>query len=115
MLRRRGRVQDSAALGAAQRRANLAGTFVLDPGRPRPGPGALVVLVDDVVTSGATLTEAAVVLRGAGVPGALPVVAAVVAATPRATGTRASGRDLRVVPDGRRHPVDRLSGGVLRD
>jgi orotate phosphoribosyltransferase len=38
------------------------------------------VLVDDVVTSGATLTEAASVLRPAG---DTPVLGAVVAATPR--------------------------------
>jgi predicted amidophosphoribosyltransferase len=100
LLRRRGRVQDSAALTAAQRRANLAGTFVLDPGRSRPGPGALLVLVDDVVTSGATLTEAAAVLADAAPPGALPVVAAVVAATPRAPGTGSPVRDLRIVREG---------------
>jgi predicted amidophosphoribosyltransferase len=100
LLRRRGRVQDSSALSAAERRANLAGTFLLDP-RPRgPGRGALLVLVDDVVTSGATLTEAAGVLVGAAHLGALPVVAAVVAATPRTAGTGAPARDLRVVPGG---------------
>jgi predicted amidophosphoribosyltransferase len=93
LLRRHGRVRDSAALSAAQRRANLAGTFLLDPRPPPPGPGALLVLVDDVVTSGATLTEAAGVLAGAGGTGGLPVVAAVVAATPRAAGTEpAAGR-----------------------
>jgi orotate phosphoribosyltransferase len=37
------------------------------------------VLVDDVVTSGATLTEAAATLQ----PTDVPVLAAVVAATPR--------------------------------
>jgi predicted amidophosphoribosyltransferase len=100
LLRRRGRVQDSSALSAAERRANLAGTFLLDP-RPRgPGRGALLVLVDDVVTSGATLTEAAGVLAGAAPLGALPVVAAVVAATPRTAGTGAPAGDLRVVPGG---------------
>jgi predicted amidophosphoribosyltransferase len=83
LLRRRGRVQDSAALSAAQRRANLAGTFLLDGGRRRPAPGALLVLVDDVVTSGATLTEAAAALAGSVRPGDPPVLAAVVAATPR--------------------------------
>ncbi len=100
LLRRRGRVQDSAALSAGQRRANLAGTFLLDPRPGRPGRGALLVLVDDVVTSGATLTEAAGVLAGAALPGALPVVAAVVAATPRTAGTGADARDLRVVAGG---------------
>ena len=83
-LRRQGRARDSAGLGVAQRRANLAGTFVLDP-RPRP-PDALLVLVDDVVTTGATLTEAAVVLSAGRATGAAPVLGAVVAATPRAPG-----------------------------
>lgn len=118
LLRRRGRVQDSAALTAAQRRANLAGTFLLVPGRARRGPGSLLVLVDDVVTSGATLTEAAAVLAAA-VPGALPVVAAVVAATPRTPGTDSSACDLRVVPagpgTGSGSSLDRLSGTGLKD
>jgi predicted amidophosphoribosyltransferase len=52
-------------------------------------PSAVLVLVDDVVTSGATLCEAAAAL-GIRPPGAPPLIAAVVAATPR---TRA--------PDGR--------------
>jgi predicted amidophosphoribosyltransferase len=99
-LRRHGRVQDSAALSATARRANLAGTFLLDPGGPRPGADTLLVLVDDVVTSGATLTEAAGVLAGAVPPGGLPVVAAVVAATPRTAGPGGSARDLRLVPGG---------------
>lgn len=86
LLRRRGRVQDSAALSAAQRRANLAGTFELDPRCRRLSAGALLILVDDVVTSGATLTEAAAVLTGAAGPDAPPVLAAVVAATPRLPG-----------------------------
>src|SRR5215203_3389786 len=49
MLRRQGSARDSAGLSAAARRANLAGTFRQIAERP---PGALVVLVDDVVTSG---------------------------------------------------------------
>ncbi|CCG04929.1 ComF family protein [Blastococcus saxobsidens] len=83
-LRRRGRIRDSAALSASQRRANLAGTFALDA-RRRPA-GALLVLVDDVVTTGATLTEAASVLAAGLPPGGFPVLAAVVAATPRSPG-----------------------------
>ena len=76
LLRRAGRVRDSAGLSAAARRANLAGTFRRDDAPPRRG---LVVLVDDVVTSGATLTEGA---RALG-PADGMVLAAVVAATPR--------------------------------
>ncbi|WP_236834853.1 ComF family protein [Blastococcus sp. KM273129] len=104
VLRRRGRVRDSSGLSAAERRANLAGTFeVAGPGGPA---GALVVLVDDVVTTGATLTEAARVLGAA--PGAAgPVVAAVVAATPRApAGPPGTGRP---------GDLDRLSRSRGRD
>jgi predicted amidophosphoribosyltransferase len=81
LLRRRGRVRDSAGLSAAQRRANLAGSFALVGGPPR----GTIVLVDDVVTSGATLTEPAAVLAAARRPDDTPVLAAVVAATPRPT------------------------------
>ncbi|RBY86536.1 ComF family protein [Blastococcus sp. TF02A-30] len=81
LLRRRGRVRDSAGLPAAQRRANLAGSFVL--ARRPAAPEGLLVLVDDVVTSGATLAEAASVLAAAVPDGGPPVLGAVVAATPR--------------------------------
>jgi predicted amidophosphoribosyltransferase len=102
LLRRSGRVRDSAGLSAAQRRANLAGSFAVD-GRVRVPPGALLVLVDDVVTSGATLTEAAAALDSGRLAGSAPVVAAVVAATPRRT---------EIVPD---HSLDRLSARGERD
>ncbi|SOC48892.1 Predicted amidophosphoribosyltransferases [Blastococcus aggregatus] len=90
LLRRRGRVRDSAELSAGQRRANLAGTFAL-----APGAGAVegrLVLVDDVVTSGATLTEAGSVLAALAGPGGPPVLAAVVAATPRQRRTGSADR-----------------------
>jgi predicted amidophosphoribosyltransferase len=86
LLRRRGRVRDSAGLPVVQRRANLAGTFVRVPAVVPPS--AVLVLVDDVVTSGATLCEAAAALGGRPL-GAPPVLAAVVAATPRARAARA--------------------------
>jgi predicted amidophosphoribosyltransferase len=91
---RRGRgTRDSAGLDAGERRRNLAGRFRARPPRSGALPEGTVVLVDDVVTSGATLAEAARALAGllpgsaaAGDPwpgGDAPLVAAVVAATPR--------------------------------
>ena len=82
LLGRAGRTRDSAGLDAAARRANLTGRFRRLP-VPLP-PGCRLVLVDDVATSGATLTEAARALT-AGAPdgGGEPVLAAVVAATLR--------------------------------
>jgi predicted amidophosphoribosyltransferase len=83
LLRRRGRVRDSAGLTAAARRVNLAGSFARrDVAVP---DAAVLVLVDDVVTSGATLTEAGAVLARGRRPDDVPVLAAVVAATPRHT------------------------------
>ena len=95
LLRRRGRARDSAGLSGAQRRANLAGTFVR---RDAAAGGSVLVLVDDVVTSGATLTEAAAALSGGLRAGDPPVLAAVVAATPRPGST---GRSTVGTPGGR--------------
>jgi predicted amidophosphoribosyltransferase len=119
LLRRRGRAQDSAGLSAAQRRANLAGTFVRDDRRPAPPSGALLVLVDDVVTSGATLTEAAAALAVNAHRDDPPVLAAVVAATPRRVDGQGVPADLRVVPQRSVNvpggPCHRLSGRGRRD
>ncbi|WP_369130412.1 ComF family protein [Modestobacter roseus] len=87
LLRRPRGAVDSAGLGARDRQANLAGRFAA---RRRPAPSGVLVLVDDVVTSGATLTEAARALRAVARHGRsadTPVLAAVVAATPRRTAT----------------------------
>lgn len=70
-------------LGVAERVRNLDGVFAL----ARPVDGIRVLLVDDVVTTGATLTAAAGVLRAGG---AEVVGAAVLAATRRRDG-RSSG------------------------
>ncbi|MFQ6172832.1 phosphoribosyltransferase family protein [Oryzobacter sp. R7] len=78
-LRHRRRVADQSRLTREQRARNLAGALEV---RPRAGPlvaGCAVVLVDDVVTTGATLVEGARALRSAGVT---HVAAATVAATP---------------------------------
>lgn len=51
-------------LDAAQRRRNVRGAFAVATARPLPGH---VVLIDDVMTTGATLHAAAIALRRAGV------------------------------------------------
>ena len=76
-LRLMGPVRDSAGLSTAERRRNLNGRMVA---RSPPSPGLVAVIVDDIVTTGATVSEAERALRRAGwaVGGA-----AVVAATQR--------------------------------
>ena len=108
LLRRSGRAADSAGLSAAQRRANLAGTFTLRPRSAALPATAVLVVVDDVVTSGATLTEAAGALAPAAGREGPPVLAAVVAATPRRTAVEG-----RAGAGG--GPADRLSGPGDRD
>jgi orotate phosphoribosyltransferase-like protein len=74
------RTVDQAGLGAAERRANLGGAMALVPRWALAVDGAVCLVADDVVTTGATLAEAARVLRAAG---AAHVTAAVIAATSR--------------------------------
>lgn len=74
--------RDQAGLGAEARWANLEGAF-RSTGTlrgARAGTGADIVVVDDILTTGATVTEA---LRALCAAGHRPVGVAVVATTPR--------------------------------
>jgi predicted amidophosphoribosyltransferase len=70
------RTADQRGLGRGERRRNVAGSFAVRGLRP----GVRVVVVDDVVTTGATLAEAVRALRAAG---AEVVGCATIASTPR--------------------------------
>lgn len=63
-LRRRRHTAPQSELDAPARRRNVRGAFVVAPGPPLPGH---LALFDDVMTTGATLQEAARALRRAGV------------------------------------------------
>jgi predicted amidophosphoribosyltransferase len=83
-LRHRRRVADQAGLTATARSANLIGALQASLDLR----GTRVIVVDDVVTTGATLTEATRALRDAG---AEVPAAAVIAATERHTTGSARG------------------------
>lgn len=65
-LRLSARARDAVGLDPAARRANLAGRISLDPDGA-PAPGTPVVLLDDVVTTGATIDACGRVLAAHGV------------------------------------------------
>ena len=79
-LRLRRRVADQAGLNHRQRAANLEQAMQVRPRWQARVQGATCLLVDDVMTTGATLAEAARALRAGG---AVHVAAATVAATQR--------------------------------
>lgn len=70
--------RDQAGLGAGARQANVSGAFKVRPKVDLTGRD--VVVVDDILTTGATLAEA---VRALLEVGQQPIGAAVVAATPR--------------------------------
>jgi predicted amidophosphoribosyltransferase len=73
------RVSDQAGLGQAARKANLHESMIIRSGAPAMLTNRWVVIVDDVVTTGATIDEVARTLRLVGLE---PRGAAVIAATP---------------------------------
>ncbi|MBO0892428.1 MAG: hypothetical protein J2P14_16040, partial [Acidothermales bacterium] len=73
-------VADQAGLDARARAANLAGALAVRAGCAAAVRGRPVIVVDDVLTTGATLAECARALSAAG---AFVVAGAVLAATPR--------------------------------
>ena len=74
------RVADQAGLGARERAVNLEHSMGVQPRWEAAVPGAVCVVLDDVLTTGATLVEAARALRSAG---AAAVLAATICATQR--------------------------------
>lgn len=84
LLRPTRRLADQSRLTADERRRNLAGAYAVRAGR-RPHRAVMVVVVDDLVTTGSSLTEAARAMAAAGIP---VTGAAVIAAAVRRGGRR---------------------------
>lgn len=80
VLRLARKVADQAGLTSVQRAANLAGAMAVPHAGSAVLQGRPCIVVDDVVTTGATLVECSRALRAAG---SGPVVAVAVAATQR--------------------------------
>lgn len=80
-LSHRHAIRDQAGLSAAQRRTNVAGALQVSSLLPEIPARHLVVIVDDVTTTGSTMAESWRALTGAGVP--VVSGATVAAAAPR--------------------------------
>ena len=108
LLRPARSTRDQVGLGAIDRARNLAGAMVVPAGWRHRASGHVILVIDDIVTTGSTLLEAARALREAG---ASHVAAVAIAATPRAD----YGRGMKGVqdPHGRVLQADALSARGL--
>lgn len=75
-LRRTRNTQRQALQSAAQRKGNVEGAFAVRPGFETRIKGKYLLLVDDVMTTGATLGEAARTLKSAGATAVYGAIAA---------------------------------------
>ncbi|MFF8934259.1 ComF family protein [Streptomyces paradoxus] len=87
VLRQRRAVADQSGLNSQQRLDNLAGALAVAPGGARLLSAGAVVLVDDVMTTGASLAEAARAVRA--VPGGRRTPFGVTGPIPNASWTSA--------------------------
>lgn len=76
VLKRRRATGKQSDLSAAQRKANVEGAFELRSRAPALIEGKTLLLVDDVMTTGATLREAALTLKRGGAKAVLGAVVA---------------------------------------
>ncbi|MER5769100.1 ComF family protein [Streptomyces sp. NPDC001985] len=83
VLRQRREIADQSGLTARERVENLSGALEAVAGAGRLLEGGRAVLVDDLMTTGASLAEAARALRDVSLPGRTPATAAVVATAPQ--------------------------------
>ncbi|MFJ4831366.1 ComF family protein [Streptomyces sp. NPDC088747] len=125
VLRQRRAVADQSGLNSRQRLANLAGALEVAPGGERLlAGGGRIVLVDDLMTTGASLTEAARAVRAevpyTGSADDAYRAAAWAAAgerrpdatTARAVGEPHTARTARQMPGGRRARNDTRTDGA---
>lgn len=103
-LRRRRNTRAQSGLSRIQRRKNLKGAFYW---HGRSKPGRHVALIDDVMTTGTTLTECATVLRKAGAKRVDVWVAARAVPANRRGGGASFSQNQRARPNAHDHTTGR--------